>query len=43
MEMPLHWCNRNDVGTHFGSSLYSMTTLFYMLMRINILGSDYVV
>lgn len=35
--------NRNYVGTHYGGSLYSMTDPFYMLMLIQILGSDYLV
>lgn len=41
--MPLRWFNRNDVGTHFGGSLYSMTDPFFMLMLINILGPEFIV
>ena len=43
VEMPLRFYNRNYVGTHFGGSLYAMVDPFYMLMLIQILGSDYVV
>ncbi|GAB4533731.1 MAG: hotdog fold domain-containing protein [Anaerolineales bacterium] len=43
VEMPLHWYNRNYVGTHFGGSLSAMTDPFYMLMLINNLGSGYMV
>jgi acyl-coenzyme A thioesterase PaaI-like protein len=43
VEMPLHWYNRNYVGTHFGGGLYSMVDPFYMVMLINMLGPDYIV
>ncbi len=43
VEMPLRWCNRNVVGTHFGGNLYSMTDPFFMLMLRHILGPAYVV
>lgn len=43
VEMKLHWYNRNYVKTHFGGSLYAMTDPFFMVMLIQILGSDYVV
>jgi hypothetical protein len=43
VEMKLHFWNRNYVGTHFGSSLYSMTDPFLMLMLIENLGKDYIV
>lgn len=43
VEMPLHFWNRNYVGTHFGGSLYSMCDPFFMLMLINNLGPDYIV
>ncbi len=43
VEMPLHFWNRNYVGTHFGGSLYSMCDPFFMVMLINQLGPDYVV
>ena len=35
--------NRNIVGTHFGGSLYAMSDPFYMVMLLNILGSEYIV
>ncbi len=35
--------NRNYVGSHFGGSLFSKTDPFYMLMLIQILGSQYYV
>lgn len=43
VSMGLRWYNRNYVGTHFGGSLYSMIDPFYMLMVMNVIGSDYVV
>ena len=43
VEIPLHWWNRNYVGTQYGGSLYSMTDPFYMVMLIENLGSAYVV
>jgi hypothetical protein len=43
VEMRMHFWNRNYVGTHYGGSLYSMTDPFYMLMRIENLGRDYIV
>ncbi|MDH5547678.1 MAG: DUF4442 domain-containing protein [Gammaproteobacteria bacterium] len=43
VHMKLRWYNRNYVGTHFGGSMYAMTDPFYMMMLINILGSDYIV
>jgi hypothetical protein len=43
VEMPLHFWNRNYVGTHFGGSLYSMCDPFFMIMLINNLGPDYIV
>lgn len=43
VQMKLHWYNRNYVKTHFGGSLYAMTDPFFMVMLIQILGSDYVV
>jgi len=42
-EMNLTWFNRNYVSTHFGGSLYTMCDPMYMLMLLNILGSDYIV
>ena len=41
--MKLTRLNRNWVGTHYGGSIFSMTDPFYMVMLINILGSDYMV
>jgi hypothetical protein len=43
VHMPLHFWNRNYVGTHFGGSLYAMCDPFFMLILINNLGKDYVV
>jgi uncharacterized protein DUF4442 len=43
VEMPLHFWNKNYVGTHFGGSLYSMCDPFFMIMLINNLGPDYIV
>ena len=43
VSMKLTKLNRNYVGTHFGSSLYSMVDPFYMLQLMNILGKDYIV
>jgi hypothetical protein len=43
VRMPLHFWNRNYVGTHFGGSLYAMCDPFFMLILINNLGKDYVV
>lgn len=44
-EVHLHsrpW-NRNYVGVHFGGNLFSMTDPFWMLLTLNVLGSDYIV
>jgi acyl-coenzyme A thioesterase PaaI-like protein len=35
VEMPLRLTNRNNVGTHFGGSLYAMTDPFFALMVLN--------
>src|SRR5262249_12009783 len=43
VRMPLHFWNRNYVGTHFGGSLYSLWDPFFMLILINNFGKDYVV
>lgn len=43
VEMVSWGLNRNYVGTHFGGSLFAMTDPFYMLMYLNLLGSDYIV
>lgn len=43
VHMPLHFWNRNYVGTHFGGSLYAMCDPFFMLILINNLGTDYIV
>lgn len=43
VEMVAWGLNRNYVGTHFGGSLFAMTDPFYMLMYLNLLGSDYIV
>src|SRR5690606_3003950 len=41
--LKLRWYNRNNVGTQFGGSLFSMTDPWYMLMLMHNLGSDYYV
>jgi acyl-coenzyme A thioesterase PaaI-like protein len=43
VSMKLRWYNRNYVGTHFGGSLAAMTDPFYMLMLVQLLGSEYTV
>lgn len=43
VRMPLHWWNRNYVGTHFGGSLYMMCDPFFMLILLQGLGRGYVV
>ena len=43
VEMPLHFWNRNYVGTHFGGSLYAMCDPFFMIILIENLGPGYVV
>jgi hypothetical protein len=43
VRMPMHFWNRNYVGTHFGGSLYTMCDPFFMLILIHNLGKDYVV
>lgn len=43
VEMVPWGLNRNYVGTHFGGSLFAMTDPFYMLMYLNLLGSEYIV
>jgi hypothetical protein len=43
VEMKIRWWNTNDVGTHFGGSLFAMTDPFYMLMLMANLGRDYIV
>ena len=43
VELPLRWYNQNYVGTHFGGSLYSMCDPMYMLLLLNVLGTEFVV
>src|SRR5499433_1549122 len=43
VRMPLHFWNRNYVGTHFGGSLYAMCDPFFMLMLMKTLGPNYLV
>ena len=43
IKVPLNRSTRNVVGTIFGGSLYGGVDPFYMLMLIQLLGSDYVV
>jgi hypothetical protein len=35
--------NKNYVGSHFGGSLFAMVDPFYMIMLMQLLGSDYLV
>ncbi len=37
------WYNRNDVGTQYGGSLFSMTDPFWMVLTLQCLGRDYIV
>ncbi len=43
VELPLHFWNRNYVGTHFGGSLFAMTDPFFMIILIEQLGPAYAV
>lgn len=43
VSMKMRWYNRNVAGVHFGGSLYAMVDAPYMLMLMNLLGSDYIV
>ena len=43
VSMGLGWYNRNNVGTQFGGSLYSMVDPFYMLMLMENLGRRFIV
>jgi acyl-coenzyme A thioesterase PaaI-like protein len=43
IRMKLSLRNKNYVGSHFGGGLFSMTDPFYMVMLVNILGSEYLV
>jgi acyl-coenzyme A thioesterase PaaI-like protein len=43
VELPLHFWNRNYVGTHFGGSLFAMSDPFFMIILIERLGPGYVV
>jgi acyl-coenzyme A thioesterase PaaI-like protein len=43
MRMKLSLRNKNYVGSHFGGGLFAMCDPFYMLMLMNILGSEYLV
>ena len=43
VELPLHFWNRNYVGTHFGGSLFAMCDPFFMIILIERLGPGYVV
>ncbi len=43
VEMRLRWWNANYVGTQYGGSLYSLADPFFMVMLINILGTEYIV
>lgn len=41
VELRMRPWNRNYVGTHFGGSLFAMTDPFWMLLTMNVLGSQY--
>jgi acyl-coenzyme A thioesterase PaaI-like protein len=41
VELRAYGLNRNNMGTHFGGSLYAMTDPFYALMVIQNLGRQY--
>lgn len=41
--MKLSLRNKNYVGSHFGGGLFTMTDPFYMVMLVNVLGSEYLV
>lgn len=41
--LKLRWYNRNNVGVHYGGSLFSMTDPWYMLMLMQNLGKEYYV
>lgn len=43
VEMKLRWWNRNYVGTQFGGSLYLMCDPWFMIILMELLGSDYLV
>lgn len=43
VSLPLRFYNRNYVATHFGGSLYSMCDPMYMLLLLNVLGSEFIV
>ncbi|MBT8332811.1 MAG: DUF4442 domain-containing protein [Desulfobacterales bacterium] len=43
VSMKLRWYNRNIFGIHFGGSLYSMADPHFVIMLMNLLGSDYLV
>lgn len=43
VRLPLSWRTRNIVGTIYGGSMYASTDPFFMLMLMQILGTDYVV
>lgn len=43
VSMKLRWYNRNIFGIHFGGSLYSMADPHFVIMLMNLLGSNYLV
>jgi len=43
VSMKLRWYNRNIFGIHFGGSLYSMADPHFVIMLMNLLGSNYIV
>ncbi|MEM8558471.1 MAG: DUF4442 domain-containing protein [Bacteroidota bacterium] len=43
IRLPLSWRTRNYVGSIFGGSMYAAVDPIYMVMLINVLGTEYVV
>ena len=43
VRIPLSWRTRNYVGTIYGGSIYGAVDPIYMLMLMNILGTDYTI
>lgn len=43
VEMPLRFYNKNNLGMHFGGSLYSMIDPLYVMMITNNLSTNYFV
>jgi acyl-coenzyme A thioesterase PaaI-like protein len=43
IKLGLNWKTRNYVGTIFGGSMFAAADPIYMVMLINILGTDYII